>query len=215
MLDRPTHPSTARLVVSGLAVVLGLASPAAAQKPGKSAPQSKAKVTVARPKAAGASSRLIAGVNARGELDPSDPVMAEDKTPYEAWTYHGQAGEVLTITMRSYKADAFVLVMRQTDKGLEPIAGDDDGLGGGTTDAGVRVTLPADGDYTIVANASATLGPRFFYGPYTLEVVSSLGATPDWAALYPGGGDASGRYAVVVGISDYPGDEHDLSAARR
>ncbi len=49
-----------------------------------------------------------------------------------------------------------------------------------------------------------------------LEVVStaSTSATTDWAALYPGGGAAGEKYAVVVGISDYPGTEEDLTGPR-
>jgi hypothetical protein len=217
MSDRPSRfPSLRRLMLAGLALAPCLAPPLAGQKPSKSGPARArpAMAALGRPKATGASTTLLPGLNARGELDSSDPVMAVDTTPYEVWTYRGRTGEALTVTMRSARADAFLMVMRQNNDKLETLASDDDGLGGGTTDAGVRLTLPADGEYMIVANASAVLGKQYLYGPYTLEVVSSRGAA-DWGALYPGGGDAGGKYAVVVGISDYPGEEEDLNGPRQ
>lgn len=203
---------------SVLAIALLFAVPLAGQEPTKKTPQkSKGQVTIARPKAIRSSTTLMAGLNARGELDPSDPVMGADKTPYEVWSYAGKAGEVLLVTMRSTRADAYLMVVRQGPDGMKTIGEDDDGLGGGTTDAGIRVTLPADGEYLIIANSAATLGPQFFYGKYVLEVVSSLSssASTNWSALYPGGGSANDKYAVVVGISDYPGEDHDLTGPRQ
>lgn len=201
--------------VAALLVVVG---PLGGQEPSKRMPQkAKGNVSVTRPKRARASTTLLPGLNANGDLDRSDPTLVSDRTPYEVWSYGGTAGEVLTITMRSTRVDAYLMVMREGANGVETIAEDDDGLGAGTTDAGLRIELPADGEYLIVANSAATLGPQFFYGPYGLEVVSSLGTaeSTDWSALYPGGGGASDKYAVVVGISDYPGDNEDLIGPRQ
>jgi len=197
------------------ALLLGTV-PLAAQAAPKTPVKTKGRVTLDRPKAAGASTTLLAGLNARGELDASDPVMGADQSPYEVWSYRGKAGETLTITMRSVQADAYLIVVRQAAGGLETLAEDDDGLGGGTSDAGLRVRLPADGDYLIVANSSGQLGKEYLFGRYALEVVStaSTSASTDWAALYPGGGPAGEKYAVVVGISDYPGTEEDLTGPR-
>lgn len=208
-----------RLLLGALALTLA-AGPAAAQQQKamkKSPARSKGRVTLAQSKAMRGNTTLLPGLNARGELDQNDPVMGNDKTPYEVWSYSGKAGEVLTITMRSFKADAYLLVVRQTASGIETLAEDDDGLGGGTTDAGLRLRLPADGDYLIVANAATTLGPQFFYGAYTLEMISSLSnpAATNFTALYPGGGAAGEKYAVVVGIADYPGEEEDLTGPRQ
>ena len=208
-------PNSVLWVVAALLLAAG---PLAGQQATKRVPQkSKGRVTIARPKRGRASTALLPGLNARGELDRSDPTLARDQTPYEVWSYDGEAGEVLTLTMRSTRADAYLMVMREGVNGIETIAEDDDGLGAGTTDAGLRVKLPAEGEYLIVANTSATLGPQFFYGPYNLEVVSSLStsAATDWSALYPGGGAAGDKYAVVVGISDYPGANQDLIGPRQ
>lgn len=218
MFDRRSIPSSAGRLALGAVTLLALAAaPLAAQQPAKKSPvKTKGKVVVAKSKARG-NTALLPGLNARGELDLQDPTMGVDKTPYEVWPYQGKAGELLTITMRSTKADAYLMVVRQGPGGIETIGEDDDGLGAGTTDAGLRVKLPTDGEYLIVANAAATLGRAFFYGPYTLEVVSSLSTsnTTNWSALYPGGGNPNDKYAVVVGISDYPGEEEDLAGPRQ
>ncbi len=216
MLERPASPRYLAFAGGTLAALL-CATPLLAQgTPPKTPIKTKGKVTLDRPKAARASTTLLAGLNARGELDASDPVMGSDQSPYEVWSYRGKAGETLTITMRSTQADAYLIVVRQAANGLETLAENDDGLGGGTTDAGLRLRLPADGDYLIVANSSAAAGKEYLYGRYAIEVVStaSSSATTDWAALYPGGGAAGEKYAVVVGISDYPGTEEDLTGPR-
>ncbi len=219
MPDRPApFRHAAALACGTLAALLLWSSPVTAQAARPKAPvKTKGKVTLDRPKAARGSTTLLAGLNARGELDASDPVMGSDQTPYEVWVYSGKAGETITVTMRSVKADAYLMVVRQGASGLETLGEDDDGLGGGTTDAGLRVKLPADGDYLIVANSAATQGKEYLFGRYALEVVSSAStsASTDWAALYPGGGAAGDKYAVVVGISDYPGTEEDLSGPRQ
>jgi len=219
MSDRHGPSRLAAAVACGTlaALLLWSTAPVAAQAAMKKSPvKTKGKVTLARPKAVRASTTLLAGLNARGELDASDPVMGSDQTPYEVWSYHGKAGETITATMRSETADAYLMVLRQGANGLETLAEDDDGLGGGTTDAGLRLKLPADGDYLIVANSAATLGKEYLYGRYALELIStaSTSASTDWAAIYPGGGAAGEKYAVVVGISDYPGTEEDLTGPR-
>lgn len=81
------------------------------------------------------------------------------------------------------------------------IAQDDDGAGG--LNSRITATLPETGTYTVVANsygAGAT-------GAYEIELEA---ASADWADQYPGGGDPNGKYAVVVGIDDYPGSRSDL-----
>ena len=102
------------------------------------------------------------------------------------------------------------MVMREGANGVETIAEDDDGLGAGTTDAGLRIELPADGEYLIVANSAATLGPQFFYRPIRASRWSRRWALPSprtGRRCIRAAAAASDKYAVVVGISDYPGDE--------
>jgi Caspase domain len=202
-------------LIATLVLALLLAAPLAGQAARKPHQAAKGQLTIPKLKPARPATTLVPGINAWGELDSRDPVLA-DKTPYEAWWYAGKAGEVLLVTMRATRADAYVMLLRRRGNELDTIAENDDGLGAGTTDAGLRITLPADGDYLIIANSAATLGPDYFYGKYVLEVASSLDSSEaNWAALYPGGGSPGDRYAVVVGIADYPGEKYDLVGPRQ
>ena len=201
-----------------LLLVLTLApARAVAQVPSKIVPERpKATLDLDRARLARLARPIVAGESVRGELSLRDPVLAADQSPYEVWSYRGKAGEVLSVLMRSIRVDAYVLVLRANAGALEMVGEDDDGLGAGTSDAGLRIRLPADGEYFILANASSSLGRAYFYGPYQLEVVSSLPqATPRWSELYPGGGNPRDGYAVVVGISDYPGEDEDLTGPRQ
>lgn len=68
----------------------------------------------------------------------------------------------------------------------------------------LEVKLPLDGRYWIFAGARRP-------GSYTLLALSQGSASGlDWATLYPGGGNPDERYALLVGVNDYPGTEHDL-----
>ena len=129
-----------------------------------------------------------------------------DGTPYRSWLYFGRAGERLTISMSSVDFDTYVVLGRgHVGSGFETIAEDDDG--GAGTDSRLSVYLPEDGTYTIVANSVGATGGAF-------ALTAESGSPPNWADIYPGGGDRSGQYALLVGISDYPGSNIDLDGPR-
>ncbi|HEU0014133.1 MAG TPA: caspase family protein [Longimicrobium sp.] len=107
---------------------------------------------------------ITAGQAVTGELSPADPVLAEDDSYYEDWTYQGRAGEVLTISMASDEFDTYLVVGTLRNGELERIASNDDS--GEGTNSEVTVTLPASGTYTIRANG---IGPTDL-GRYTLRV---------------------------------------------
>ena len=76
--------------VAALLVVVG---PLGGQEPSKRMPQkAKGNVSVTRPKRARASTTLLPGLNANGDLDRSDPTLVSDRTPYEVWSYGGTGG---------------------------------------------------------------------------------------------------------------------------
>ena len=50
--------------------------------------------------------------------------------------------------------------------------------------------------------------------PLVTSAVSRSGDDSRWKELYPGGGSPEGRYALLVGIEDYPGSESDLPNGR-
>ena len=130
-----------------------------------------------------AQARIAPGQTVRGSLSTSDPTLG-DGSRYDLYTFAGQRGQTVTVTLRSAAFDAYLAVGRMDGGEFESAETDDDGAGG--TDARVTYTLPASGEYAIRAN-SLTEGET---GDYTVEL--STGAAADNGprnAPRPAGGD--------------------------
>jgi hypothetical protein len=161
----------------------------------------------------GTAGMVRAGQTVAGTLARADSVM-DDATHVDVWTYQGHRGERITVTLASADFDAFLAVARPVD-GEYLATGDDTG---GGREARVTLDLVADGTYHLLANTlhpgetgRYTLSVRSAPSPAGTLVASDTRRKPrDWAALYPGGGDPRGRYALLVGIASYPRDEDDL-----
>ena len=145
----------------------------------------------------GGASVLAPGRTVSGALSGSDDVL-QDGTYFQDWSVTGQAGDQVTVTLNSSAFDAYLLVVFDG----EVLASDDDGAGG--TDSQVSLTLPASGTYTVRANSYA-VGAT---GAYTLSMEGRSGASG--LTDIGTGGDPDGRYALLVGIDDYPGTDSDL-----
>jgi hypothetical protein len=145
--------------------------------------------------------RLRSGATASGQLTSAAPTL-DDDSHYHLWHFDGQAGQQVTITLTSDDFDTYMMLVRGMD--LDPnnvLAEDDDGAG--SLNSRITATLPETGTYSVVANsygAGAT-------GAYEIRF---QGTMADWNEQYPGGGDPDGKYAVVIGIDDYPGTRADL-----
>ena len=137
----------------------------------------------------------VGGV-AEGSLDASDESLPAGER-FEEWTYTGRVGESLTITMSSNEVDSYLMV--SDPESGHTIAFDDDG--GGGRDAAVEFTLAYTGRYSVIATS---YGPDDL-GAYTLTVEGNETAT-----TLETGGDPNERYALLVGIDDYPGSGSDL-----
>lgn len=149
----------------------------------------------------GVMGELPAGGTVSGRLASAAPTL-DDGSHYNLWQFNGEAGQQVTLTVRSDDFDAYMMLVRGMS--LNPdnvLTQDDDGAGG--TDSRITYTLPETGTYSVVVN-SYSAGST---GAYEVQFQSQ---TVDWAGAYPGGGDPNGKYAVVVGIDDYPGTSHDL-----
>jgi hypothetical protein len=105
------------------------------------------------------------GDRVQGELVANSPILG-DSTRFDAWTFSGKRGDRLAITMRSSSFDPFLILARNSGGAVQNVRQDDDG--GGGTDARIAIELPADGDYTIVANAVQ----KTALGSYTLSLES-------------------------------------------
>ncbi len=140
---------------------------------------------------------IRSGQTVTGTLSTSDQVT-DDGHYYQVWDYYGRGGERVTATLRSGDFDT-VLFLEMAD---EVLVEDDDG--GGGTDSSITYTLPEAGWYYFVVDTYAA-GET---GTYTLVVQGGSPAAP--FAGFGSGGPSNGRYALLVGIDDYPGTGSDL-----
>ncbi len=104
---------------------------------------------------------ITIGQTINGELSSSDPTLTDD-SHYDEYTFEGNAGDRIVITMRSGAFDTFLKVQ---DAAGNDVGSNDDAFEG-STDSQVVATLSARGRFTIVAN-SLEAGQT---GTYTLTL---------------------------------------------
>lgn len=102
-----------------------------------------------------------------GTLTSSDPKL-DDGTYVQTYTFNGQAGQRVAVTMESTVVDPYLVVIgpdnyRQTNDDIAP----------GNLTAGLELTLPATGTYTIAANTAVANQT----GPYTLGITANNAAS--------------------------------------
>jgi hypothetical protein len=148
----------------------------------------------------GSGSVLRVGSSASGSLSSSDATL-DDGSYFDEWSYSGQGGESITVTMTSADVDSYLLAFLGNGMSSGEYLAEDDDSGGGLN-AQITLTLPASGTYTFVAN---TFG-QGETGSYEMSVTSG-GST---STTYTTGGSSDGKYALLVGIDDYPGTGSDL-----
>lgn len=99
----------------------------------------------------GAAVSLAVGARAEGVLAETDRMEDERGRYYDVYTFRGRAGQRISATMESRELDAYLVLGRMEDGRMVRIATDDDG--GPRTDARLRRTLGADGDYVLHATS--------------------------------------------------------------
>jgi hypothetical protein len=142
---------------------------------------------------------VVSGALAGGDRTIGDGVYAD------LYTFDVPSGSLITTAVRSSEFDAMLHLGRIVDGDIVTLASDDDSAGG--TDARAEWRVEEAGTYVVVASSFAA-GTT---GSYAIAV--SVTRPIDYAARYPGGGDPDGRYALLVGIDDYPGTESDLPSS--
>jgi hypothetical protein len=145
---------------------------------------------------------IRSGSTHSGALTADDAIM-DDGTHYQLVRYRGNGGERVTARLASTDFDAYLMVGIGSGgwDDLEVIAQNDDA--GTSLDSEISLDLPEDGIYTFVVN-TAFEGAT---GSYTLQVEARA---PDYGRFSAGSTDPDGKYALVVGINDYPGNGSDL-----
>jgi hypothetical protein len=128
---------------------------------------------------------VTVGQTVNGTLAASDSKM-DNNTLYEDYTVRLGANQSIEARMSSSAFDAFLRVGRNTGNAFQEDKSDDDS--GGGTDARVRFTAPADGTYTIRANALNADGS----GSFQLRVSAYTAPPPAVSRPITFGSPASG-----------------------
>lgn len=104
-------------------------------------------------------------------LTSEDDQLQEDGSYYDSYTFQGQAGQQIRITMSSQEIDAYLILLDPNGNSLVQ----DDNSGGGA-DAEIVIELPMTGTYTILANSFA----GWSTGSYRLQATigGASGPTP-------------------------------------
>lgn len=190
------HTRTTLRILGLATLTLGAPLALAAQQDSKSSaiPRVMAAAQATNALAAGGSPSvrpLPVGNRQTSSLDASDPTL-DDGSHVELWTIELQAGQQVTITMRSREFDTMLLMM-QVDN--PQFTAENDDFEDGSTDSRITFRAPATGAYGILAN-SFEGGAR---GSYTLEATlgggNAGGGMGDMGGLMGGGGggNASGN----------------------
>lgn len=150
----------------------------------------------------------VSGIGQRvtNRLADGDPRLP-DNSPFHTIDFEATEGTRLEVNLESSAFDAFLaLGTRDADGEFQLIAQNDDVMSGSTSNSRLSVTLLESRSYTVLVTTYNPLGR----GSYTLSIDEAGDPAVDFAQIYPGGGDPNGRYAVLVGINDYPGNDNDL-----
>lgn len=179
---------TLRRLAGAGALALGLPISLAAQQDSKTSAiprvMAAAEATNALRGGANPSVRpLTAGTRHSSSLDANDPTL-DDGSHVELWAIELQAGQQVTVTMRSSAFDTMLLMMQVDNTSYNA---ENDDFEEGSTDSRISFRAPATGVYAFLAN-SYEGGAR---GNYTIE--ATVGGGQGGAMDELMGGGASGN----------------------
>jgi hypothetical protein len=97
-----------------------------------------------------------------GMLEEGDAVLSSDGSLYDEYTFEGQAGQSITITLQSEQFDTYLALLDPEQK----VIGENDDIAQENDDSELTVTLPSNGTYTVIANGFDSTSR----GEYMLEV---------------------------------------------
>jgi hypothetical protein len=101
-------------------------------------------------------------LDAQGELVDGDQVLESDNSLYDEYTFDGEEGQSITVTLDSSDFDTYLAVFTPDDKLLE----EHDDVSQTDSNSAITVTLPATGVYRVIVNSYDSKGR----GSYTLKI---------------------------------------------
>lgn len=153
-----------------------------------------AQTTTASAALEGGGQTFASGQTMNGELAQGDQQLTSGEF-IDSYNFQGTAGERVVIDMRSTQMDPYLILIAPS--GAQE---DNDDISGSDRNARIETVLAESGQYRIGAT-SYQPGER---GAYVVTL--QQGAAPQVSAS----NSARRVYAVMVGISDYPGSGNDL-----
>ncbi|MEO1298595.1 MAG: trypsin-like peptidase domain-containing protein, partial [Cyanobacteria bacterium J06636_16] len=96
-----------------------------------------------------------------GQLAPGDEI-APDNTLFDLYTFEGQAGQLVTISVESQEFDTYLVLVDSSGQ----VLADNDDIDANTTNSQITTTLPISGVYRIIVNGYSTADQ----GSYSLTV---------------------------------------------
>ena len=139
---------------------------------------------------------LADGAATRATLGDGDEDEVVLRQPIAAHYVKGNAGDRLVVTVASTVFSPYAEVGTGTGSGYRALVGNEADASGTSQ---IQLVLPATGVYSVLLGDAR--GRRT--GAYTIRAQRT--ASRPWAEVYPGSGDPDGRYALLVGVGDYPG----------
>jgi S1-C subfamily serine protease len=98
----------------------------------------------------------------QGALGPNSPILESDGSRYAEYFFDGRSGQQVTISLESRAFDPVLLLVGPDDN----LVSSNDDIRPDVLNAGLTVTLPANGRYRVIANALDATGQ----GQFTLSV---------------------------------------------
>ena len=123
-------------------------------------------VVPSNPAQAGDYNLTLNGAPIYERLDATDDYLVEDNSYIDTYTFTGEAGQRIVITMSSQELDSYLILL---DPNGNSVAQDDDSAD--NLDARIEVVLPVDGTYTVYANSYGSGAA----GAYTIQANIAAG----------------------------------------
>ncbi|NEO86029.1 MAG: hypothetical protein F6J87_17495 [Spirulina sp. SIO3F2] len=105
-------------------------------------------------------------VQERGRLEPGiDPVLPVDGSTYDLYSFVADAGQTITVTLSSSTFDTYLFLFNAADVQIA----DNDDISGEDSNSQLQITLPCDGEYTVMVNSYDPTSE----GEYDLSIYNS------------------------------------------
>ena len=135
------------------------------------------------------------GQSVTGTLQEGDPTVF-GRGRFRAYRFEGTRGQRLLATMQSSDFDTYLIVGRMVGPLMDEVRSNDDA--GEGTDSRVRVTLPENGTYLVVAQSYSADGT----GAYTLDLRAAPEPTTGQSRPLTLGQQATGELTETDNVED-------------